>query len=40
MFNFQVSAIGVEVGSPKFRGFAELGYGEQGIALIGLRYKF
>ena len=27
-------------GSPTFRGFLELGTGEQGIALVGLRYKF
>ena len=39
-FNFQASLLGVEVGSQKFRGFAEFGVGEQGIALAGLRYKF
>lgn len=39
-FNFQASLIGVEVGSQKLRGFAELGVGEQGIALAGVRYKF
>lgn len=38
--NFQVSAIGFEGGSPKVRGFAELGFGEQGIFFTGLRYKF
>ena len=27
-------------GSPTIRGFLKLGTGEQGIALIGLRYKF
>ena len=39
-FNFQASLLGIEVGSQKFRGFAEFGVGEQGIALAGLRYKF
>ena len=38
--NWQVSAIGIEVGSPYVRGFLELGAGEQGTALIGLRCKF
>ena len=40
IFNFQLSAIGFEVGNLRIRGFAELGVGEQGIAVIGLRYKF
>lgn len=38
--NFQASLLGLEAGSPTFRGFLELGVGEQGIALIGARYKF
>lgn len=38
--NWQVSALGFEFGSPSFRGFVELGFGEQGTALAGLRYKF
>ena len=38
--NWQLSALGFEFGSPAFRGFVELGFGEQGIALAGLRYKF
>lgn len=38
--NWQVSLLGLEAGSPQWRGFLELGTGEQGIALIGLRYKF
>ncbi len=37
--NFQASLLGCEFGSQKFRGFAELGVGEQGIAVLGLRYK-
>lgn len=38
-FTFQVSALGVEFGS-QLRGFAELGFGEQGVLAAGLRYKF
>ena len=38
-FNWQVSLIGVEVGK-RLRGFAEFGFGEQGLLLGGLRYKF
>ena len=38
--NWQASLIGVEVGSVHLRGFLELGTGEQGIGLIGLRYRF
>jgi hypothetical protein len=40
LFNFQASLIGVEAGSQQVRGFIELGIGEQGIALAGVRYKF
>lgn len=40
LFNFQASLIGVEVGNQRVRGFAELGVGEQGIALAGVRFKF
>ena len=39
-FNFQASALGVEVGSEIVRGFVELGVGEQGIAVAGIRVKF
>ncbi|MCR4809748.1 MAG: hypothetical protein K5896_07800 [Prevotella sp.] len=38
--NWQVSLLGMEAGSPVIRGFIELGTGEQGIILAGLRYKF
>lgn len=38
-FSWQASAVGAEFGSA-FRGFVELGYGEQGILVAGLRYKF
>ena len=38
-FMGQVSAIGVEFGS-KLRGFFEVGGGEQGIVLGGIKYKF
>ena len=39
-FNWQASFLGIEAGSSTLRGFAELGTGEQGIVLAGLRYKF
>ena len=38
--NWQASFLGIEAGSPTLRGFLEFGTGEQGIALVGLRYKF
>jgi hypothetical protein len=38
--NWQLTAIGVEVGSKQIRAFAELGTGEQGIFLGGIRCKF
>ena len=40
LFNVQCSLLGLEAGSQHVRGFFELGFGEQGIALLGLRYKF
>ena len=39
-FVWQASLLGAEVGSKNLRGFIELGVGEQGIVLAGLRYKF
>lgn len=39
-FNVQFSLLGVEGGVKNVRGFVELGFGEQGIALAGLRCKF
>lgn len=38
--NWQASLLGIEAGGRKLRGFLELGTGEQGIGLVGLRYKF
>lgn len=38
--NWQLTAIGVEVGSKQIRAFAELGTGEQGVVLGGIRCKF
>ena len=38
--NWQVSLLGIEAGGPTIRGFLELGTGEQGIILAGVRYKF
>ena len=40
VFNFQASLLGCEVGGIHWRGFAELGIGEQGIILGGVRYRF
>ena len=39
-FNWQVSLIGFEAGGESLRGFAELGMGEQGVMVLGVRYKF
>ena len=39
-FNWQASLIGIEAGSDNVRGFIELGVGEQGVALAGVRCKF
>ena len=39
LFNFQVS-LGVEAGKNHMWGFTEVGIGEQGIAMLGVRYKF
>lgn len=38
--NAQVTLLGLEAGGIHFRGFGELGFGEQGMLLAGLRYKF
>lgn len=38
-FMYQLSLLGAEFGR-QFRGFAELGVGEQGFLLAGVRYKF
>ena len=38
--NWQASLLGIEAGTPRFRGFLEAGLGEQGVAVLGLRYKF
>lgn len=38
--NWQLSFLGIEAGGERLRGFMELGNGEQGIALVGVRYKF
>ena len=39
-FNWQISFLGIEAGGQKFRGFSELGFGEQGVFCLGIRYKF
>ena len=40
VFNFQASLLGIEAGNQHVRGFVELGMGEQGVALAGVRFKF
>ena len=39
-FNFQASLAGIEAGSDHVRGFAELGFGEQGLVQGGIRLRF
>ena len=39
-FMWQASLLGIEAGSKNFRGFCEVGIGEQGIILAGVKYKF
>ena len=38
--NWQASLLGLEAGGRSVRAFAELGVGEQGVLLGGVRYKF
>jgi hypothetical protein len=40
IFMGQASLVGLEAGSQNLRCFMELGVGEQGIVLAGLKYKF
>lgn len=37
--NGHLTLVGMDFGSPHFRGFFDLGFGEQGIIVLGLRYK-
>lgn len=37
--NWQASVLGMEAGAPSVRAFVELGFGEQGMGLLGLRVK-
>lgn len=39
-FNFQASLVGIEAGGNNVRGFAELGFGEQGLIHGGVRFRF
>lgn len=38
--NINLSLLGMEAGSENIRGFIEMGFGEQGILLAGVKYKF
>lgn len=40
LFNFQASLVGIEAGNRNVRGFAELGFGEQGVIHGGVRFRF
>ena len=40
MFTYQLTGIGLEAGPQNVKAFAELGIGEQGILLAGVRVKF
>ncbi len=37
---WQLSALGIEFGGAQLRGYIEGGFGTQGFALVGIRYKF
>ena len=39
-FGFQLTALGIEVGGARLRGFAELGFGMQGVLLAGVKWGF
>ena len=39
-FSYQVSPVGVELGTKHFRAFAEAGYGVEGLLLAGVRARF
>ena len=39
-FNYDITPIGLDAGTPQFRAYVELGIGEQGMGCLGLRYKF
>lgn len=39
-FNFQATMAGIEAGGDRIRGFAELGFGEQGVLHGGVRFRF
>ena len=39
-FAFQLTALGIEFGGARLRGFAELGFGMQGIVLAGMKWGF
>ncbi len=39
-FAFQASAIGIEAGNARVRGFAELGYGTLGLLVAGIKATF
>lgn len=39
-FNGQITFLGIDAGWKRFRIFGEVGFGQQGLAMTGLRYRF
>ena len=39
-FNGQITFLGIDAGWKRFRLFGEIGFGQQGLAMTGLRYRF
>lgn len=39
-FNGQITFLGVDAGWKRFRIFGEVGFGQQGLAAVGLRYRW
>ena len=38
--SLQYTLLGIEIGGMLWRGFAEFGYGYQGVAQVGVKYTF
>ena len=39
-FNGQITFLGIDAGWKRFRFFGEVGFGQQGLAMTGVRYRF
>lgn len=40
VFNGQITFLGIDAGWKRFRFFGEVGFGQQGLAVAGLRYRW